>query len=55
MTALQTLVERLYALPNCALGGPLHIVVDDYNVRDSDLDFCEGELADHWGNRARTA
>ncbi len=45
---IRQLDTELHELPNCAVGGPLHIVTDDLNVRDSDLDFCEAELADHW-------
>lgn len=47
---LETLSKRLdrlwdlqrmfYGLPNCSTGGPLHILLDDGNIRDSDLVFC---------------
>lgn len=42
------LVGRLYDFPTCGVGGPLHIVTDDGNVLDENLDFCEGELVSHW-------
>jgi hypothetical protein len=29
-----------YALPGNGAGGNLHIVLDDGNVRDSDIEFC---------------
>lgn len=45
---VRELVERLRTLPNCELGGPLHIVVDDGNVDDSHLDFCERDIDTHW-------
>jgi len=35
---------EFYSLEGCAAGGPLHIVLDDSNVGDSSLDFCEKEL-----------
>lgn len=28
------LIKRLYALPGCDMGGPLHVIVDDYNTGD---------------------
>lgn len=42
------LMAALYALPECGVGGPLHIVTDDNNVDDGSLEFCRGELAAHW-------
>lgn len=35
------LITKLYALPNCGVGGHLHIVTDDFNIRDSDLQYCK--------------
>lgn len=29
-----------YQLPGNDMGGALHIVTDDWNTRDSDLDWC---------------
>lgn len=50
MTELSSLVAYLYAIPTCAMGGPLHIVTDDGNCRDSDLNFCRDEVTggQHW-------
>lgn len=31
------LIHALYELPNCSTGGIAHVIVDDENVRDSDL------------------
>jgi len=45
MTDLTGSLDRLYSLPDCAAGGPLHIVTDDYNVEDHHLDFCADQLA----------
>lgn len=33
------LIEILYDLPECSCGGCCHIVTDDNNIRDSDLEF----------------
>lgn len=30
----------LYRLKDCAAGGPLHILLDDCNYSDDDIDFC---------------
>lgn len=27
-------IRKLYSLPGCATGGPLHVIVDDTNVED---------------------
>lgn len=43
---LPELLKELYALN--AVGGPLHIIVDDFNVDDSHLEYCERTLAEHW-------
>jgi hypothetical protein len=44
------LLQLLYLLPNCSVGGPLHIVVDDLNTDDAALDFAqrEAEGNQHW-------
>lgn len=34
------LVRAYYAKPGNGAGGNLHIVLDDYNVRDDDVQFC---------------
>lgn len=46
--AFMELNRLLHNLPNCGVGGPLHIVTDDLNATDSDLDFCVRELRGHW-------
>ena len=33
------LIRDLYELPEGGTGGPLHVVVDDYNVEDDSIDF----------------
>jgi hypothetical protein len=43
LTAMRAI---FYGLPNCESGGPLHITLDDGNVDDECLDFCEQLLAD---------
>lgn len=32
--ATAELIKRLYAMPGCSMGGPLHAIVDDYNTGD---------------------
>jgi hypothetical protein len=34
------LIERIYAHPEGASGGPFHILIDDGNVTDGNLEFC---------------
>jgi len=48
MAALAHHLSNLYLFTNCAMGGPLHIVVEDYNVEDVHIDYCERTLDDHW-------
>lgn len=33
-------IDCLYNLPDCCCGGMLHIVTDDDNVEDDNLDWC---------------
>lgn len=40
MDALDELVRDFYMFEGNAAGGSLHIVLDDGNIRDSDVDFC---------------
>lgn len=40
MDELLSYCKRLYQLPGCGAGGCLHILLDDNNYRDSDLEFC---------------
>lgn len=34
------LITKIYAHPEGGAGGPLHIVLDDGNTRDKDIQFC---------------
>ena len=34
------LIIKLYLTPECGVGGPLHIVLDDYNVEDENITWC---------------
>lgn len=40
LNLLHSLSNLLYGEENCACGGPLHIILDDGNIRDSDIEFC---------------
>ena len=35
------LIKRLFAMPGCDLGGPLHVIVYDYNTEDAHV--CDGD------------
>lgn len=48
MRRLTAAIQRLYGFDACSVGGPLHIVTDDYNIEDASLDFCERDLGTHW-------
>lgn len=48
MERCSELVGHLYSLPECAVGGPLHVLTDDFNVEDGTLDFCADGIKDHW-------
>jgi len=37
---LLEMISEYYALPGNEAGGPCHIVLDDFNVRDRNLEFC---------------
>jgi hypothetical protein len=41
MSTLLVLCKTLYALPDCGAGGCLHILLDDNNYADSDLEWCK--------------
>jgi len=41
---LRKLIQEFYSLPGNCCGGPLHIILDDFNIRDQDLVFCFEEL-----------
>jgi hypothetical protein len=51
MKLLARLRWVLYECTSACTGGPMHIFTDDYNVEDSNLDFCEKEALNdtHWG------
>lgn len=44
MRRVSRLVNDLYSLEGCVTGGPLHIVVDDYNLEAQDLEWCRKHL-----------
>ena len=46
MLRLAALIEPFYSLPSCGTGGPLHVVVDDYNLDAESLTFCRRNLED---------
>lgn len=37
------LIDAIYDQEDCGAGGYAHIVVDDWNLSDSDIDFCLDE------------
>lgn len=39
------LIQQLYETENGGAGGYGHIVFDDWNVDDSDIDFCINQIA----------
>lgn len=39
-----SLINALYTLPNCACGGIAHVLIDDENVRDCDLEWMMTKL-----------
>src|ERR1700742_1403671 len=41
------LIAALHQLPNCSMGGPLHVVTDDQNIDDDTLDWCLANM-DEW-------
>lgn len=46
------LVERLYETEHCGAGGIAHIVTDDWNVRDSDIEYCINDAnSDYEGSK----
>ena len=52
MQSVANLISLFYQLPKCSTGGPLHIVLDDYNIDDECLDLCEASLAEDYGHWA---
>lgn len=43
MDTLHEYCKCLYKLPDCASGGPLHILLDDNNIDTDDILFCLNE------------
>lgn len=43
MLTVMEYCKCLYRLEGCLCGGPLHIILDDGNYRDSDIIFCMKE------------
>lgn len=43
------LIVKLYEHPECEAGGYAHIVTDDWNLEDEDIDFCikQAEKGEH--------
>jgi hypothetical protein len=44
---LTELIRELYAVPECGVGGPLHIVLDDGNIDDESIYFCMRTMRKH--------
>ncbi len=43
------LVDAYYGFDGCGVGGSLHIVLDDGNLEDEQVQFCiENAIAGHW-------
>ena len=40
MTAVSNAIADLYQEDGCSVGGPLHIVVDDFNTEDHNIMWC---------------
>ena len=40
MIRVARIIDWFHAHPDCAVGGPLHIITDDTNVDDGSLNFC---------------
>ena len=45
---LAELVAELYSIPECGVGGPLHIVLDDGNIDDEGIYFCTRTMREHF-------
>lgn len=39
MRFVANLISVFYTLDGCSVGGPLHVVLDDYNLEDNHLDI----------------
>jgi hypothetical protein len=44
---LSALILAYYEKPENVVGGNLHIVLDDFNIRDGDIDFCLKQAEDN--------
>lgn len=44
--ACRELIEELYRFPEGGVGGNLHIVTDDWNIEDGNLEFCRDQVLD---------
>ena len=44
---IMDLVRELYSYEGCEVGGPLHIVLEDDNVRDDDILWCLNYVGSH--------
>ena len=47
MKTLCEYCKALYRLDGCGCGGPLHILLDDGNYNDHDIQFCIDECSKH--------
>jgi len=51
------LIDAVYSNDDCGVGGYAHIVLDDWNLDDDDIDFCitqaEKEVYDNIGEQGR--
>lgn len=42
-------IEKFYELPECGAGGYGHIVFDDWNIEDANIDYCiESAIKKEW-------
>lgn len=47
LDTIRAYIGCLYSIAGCSCGGLLHIVTDDKNVRDSDIEFCLQQCNEH--------
>jgi hypothetical protein len=45
------LIAAVYGFPDGVCGGNLHIVTDDWNLDDNDIEFCRNAVADKISGR----
>lgn len=53
MREVAQLIDDLHEIPGCEVGGPLHIVTDDPNYDDDDLNYCARSVFDLPGEKAK--